>query len=207
MPPRKDPVQDRLRDFNLNCDNGVPEEILPIVQKGLRDRHCLLVARAAEVCAHHCLYDCEEDLIKAYQRFVKNPVKNDPNCIAKSAIVRALVDLDCKDYNFFLSGLVYQQNEPVWGGSVDTAVDVRVSCAVGLTRTTYPRTLIELIKTLYDPEEQVRIGAARAIICTSPQAAEAVLRAKVFATDCAVNVTAEVLTALLHVARPTPLTL
>lgn len=200
MPSKRDPVQDRIKEFNSKCDSGDPETVQRIVGAFLCDRHCLLVARAAEISAAHLFYDLEDDLLKAYRRFLKRPVKSDPNCVAKSAIARALVELDCKDYTFFIAGLHYRQKEPVWGGSVDTAADLRISCAMGLTQTPYSRALIELVRTLHDPEEQVRIGAARAIICTQPLAAEAVLRAKALAGDVEPNVTAEVLAALLHVA-------
>lgn len=200
MPPKRDPVQDRIKAFNLTCDHSDPQTVQQLVRQQLGDPHCLMVARAAQVSAQRCFYELEQDLLKAYQRFLKNPVKKDPNCIAKGAIARALVDLDCKDYTFFISGLHYRQKEPVWGGSVDTAVDVRVSCAMGLSQTSYPRALIELVTAIHDPEEQVRTGAARAIISTPPQAAEAVLRSKALEKDPSINVTAEVLTALLHVA-------
>ncbi|MCG8550314.1 MAG: HEAT repeat domain-containing protein [Desulfobacterales bacterium] len=200
MPPKKDPVQDRIKAFNSTCEHSDPETVKQLVKQLLGDRHCLPVARAAEVSSRRCFYDMEDDLLKAYRRFLKNPVKNDPNCIAKGAIARALVDLDCKDYTFFIAGLHYRQHEPVWGTTVDTAVEVRVSCAMGLAQTSYPRTLIELVATLHDPEPPVRIGAARAIICTQPLAAEAVLRAKALAKDSEIDVTAQVLTALLHVA-------
>ena len=200
MPPKKDPVQDRIKAFNSKCEHSDPETVKELVKQLLGDRHCLPVARAAQVSSQRCFYDMEDDLLNAYRRFLKNPVKNDPNCIAKGAIARALVDLDCKDYTFFIAGLHYRQHEPVWGTTVDTAVEVRVSCAMGLAQTSYPRTLIELVATLHDPEAPVRIGAARAIICTQPLAAEAVLRAKALAKDPDFDVTAQVLTALLHVA-------
>lgn len=35
MPPKKDPVQDRLRDFNLNCDNGAPHETDPLMVEAI----------------------------------------------------------------------------------------------------------------------------------------------------------------------------
>ena len=99
----------------------------------------------------------------------------------------------------FAPGSVLRQPEPVWGGSVDTAVDVRVSCAMGLVNTRYPRALIDLVGLLADPEPRARAGAARAIACAEPLAAEAVLRIKALTGDAEAEVVGECLVGLLQV--------
>ena len=78
------------------------------------------------------LYELVPSLLAAYPRFLDKPLKSDPSCFAKKALARALVALDCSDIEFFRGGLQYRQLEPVWGGTADTAVDVRASCAMGL---------------------------------------------------------------------------
>jgi HEAT repeat protein len=103
--------------------------------------------------------------------------------MAKQAIVRALVDLDCGDVEFFLEGIRYRQLEPVWGGSTDTAVDIRSSCAMGLVTTSYWRALPEIAALLVDTEVRVREGAVRAISCGNPQTAEVLLRFKALIGD------------------------
>lgn len=55
----------------------------------------------------------------------------------------------------------------------------RASCAMGLSASGEPRTLIALVDLLADPEHGARAGASRATACTEPLAAEAVLRTKV----------------------------
>jgi hypothetical protein len=97
---------------------------------------------------------------------------------AKGAIARALVALDCQDAALYRAGIRLRQLEPVWGGSVDTAIDLRGTCAMGLVQTRYPRALAELVALLADPEPRARTGAAPAIVCAVPLGAEAVLRAK-----------------------------
>jgi len=77
----------------------------------------------------------------------------------------------------------YRQPEPVWGGPVDTALDLRCTCAMGLAGTAYPRAIIELVTLLQDSEHHARSGAARAIACTEPLAAEPVLRLKALGGD------------------------
>jgi hypothetical protein len=110
----------------------------------LGDKHFRVVAKAANLTGERSLLELIPDLLSAYARFLVDPVKRDPNCIAKGAIARALVTLGCDDVGFFLEGSRYRQPEPVWGGSADTAIDVRCSCAMGLVATGYSRAVQEL---------------------------------------------------------------
>lgn len=73
------------------------------IKTALRDRHRRVVARAANLAAESLLYELMSDLLAAHQRFLDRPVKTDPNCIAKKAIARALVGLDCADVSFYLA--------------------------------------------------------------------------------------------------------
>ena len=145
------------------------------------------------------LYELLPALLAAYARFLERPAKLDPSCIAKKAIARALVGLDCNDAAFYIAGLRYRQPEPVWGGTVDTAVDVRCSCAMGLVASGHPRALLELTEVLNDAEPQARAGAVRAIACGNPREAELLLRGKVLAGDEEPAVVGECFTALLAV--------
>jgi HEAT repeat protein len=128
------------------------------------------------------------------------PAKKDPHCIAKAAITGALLALECRDVDFWLAGMRYRQPEPVWGGSSDTAVDVRCNCALGLVNTSYSRAMPELALLLNDPEKRVRAGAVRAISCGTPHEAEPLLRYKVLVGDDDPEVLAECFGALLAIA-------
>lgn len=200
MPQPNSTARERLEAYRGRCEAGDASGLRDATKQALRDPHCLVVARAAEVCGERLLYDLEPELIAAYGRFLDRPAKRDPQCTAKGAIARALVALDSQDVTFYLAGIGYRQPEPVWGGTVDTAVDLRTSCAMGLAATPYPRALIELIALLYEPEPRARAGAARAIACTEPFAAEAVLRGKALAGDPEPDVIGECLAGLLQVA-------
>src|SRR5580698_7229225 len=137
--------------------------------KALNDKHFLVVARAATVAADRLLHELAGDLVYAYARFLKDPVKRDPGCKAKQAIARALVTLECQDLEFYRAGIRYRQLEPAWGRPTDTATDVRCSCAMGLAAAGHARAVAELTSLLVDPEAVVRTGAARAISCANPQ--------------------------------------
>ncbi len=73
--------------------------------------------------------------------------------------------------------------EPVWGGTADTAADVRGTCAIGLVATGYPRALVAIAALLYDAEPDARLGAIRAAANGTPREAELLLRSKALAGD------------------------
>jgi HEAT repeat protein len=179
-----------------------------LIGASLSHRHFRVVAKAASLAGQRGLREQVPQLLAAYPRFLDNPVKQDPHCLAKQAIARALVELDASDVTFFLAGIRYRQLEPAWGGPMasqrsepnDSAVDVRCSCAMGLVATGYSRAIPELTELLADPEWRVRAGAARAISCGRPGEAEAVLRLKAQMGDAEAEVLGECFTGLLSVA-------
>ena len=176
-----------------------PDATKSRIKTAIGDRHYRVVAKAAALCSERLFYDLEADLLKAYHRFLQDPLKHDPNCIAKRSIVRALVNLECNNVAFFKAGIHYHQMEPVWGGSVDSAVDLRCSCAMGLVATGHHRALHELTDLLNDPEPNARLGAVRAIACGSPVQTELLLRFKVLTGDPDPEVVGECFTGLLNV--------
>jgi HEAT repeat protein len=171
------------------------------IKKCLADEHCRVVARAATLAGERSLHERLPDLLSAYGRFMVEPIQQDPHCIAKQAIARALVNLECQDVMFFLEGIRYRQLEPVWGGATDAAIDVRCSCAMGLVATGYSRAVQELTGLLHDSEWRARAGAARAISCGNPREAEALLRLKVLVGDPESEVIGECFTGLLSIAQ------
>ena len=170
------------------------------LRKALASKQHRVVAKAAAECADALHYDLVPALIAAYPRFLDKPVKLDPACYAKKAIVRALVALDCDDVELYLAGLRYRQLEPVWGGTQDTAVDVRCNCAMGLVSSGYSRALVEVAELLNDADPAARCGAARAVACGNPREAELLLRAKVVCGDAEPAVLGECFSGLLTAA-------
>ena len=162
--------------------------------------HYRIAAKAARSAEDALLYELVPALKSAYARFLVKPLKQDPNCYAKRALARALVALDCHDVDFLLGGVRYRQHEPVWGGTADTAVDVRASCAMGLVASGYPRALVELTALLNDADAGARLGGVRAIACGNPREAELLLRAKALGGDAEPQIVGECFTGLLAVA-------
>ena len=115
------------------------------------------------------------------------------------AIARALFNLDYDGADLFLSGMRHVQMEPVWGGSFDTAAELRAVCAMGLANTTYPDKLRELVDLLVDREWQARAGAVRAIAVVGSEAALLLLRFKALSGDKETEVLADCFSGLLSV--------
>ena len=197
MPKRRTIAPDtRLAALRETIAAGTaPVEVL---RTALADSNYRLVALAAGHAGDRLVYPLEADLIAAFHRLAELSHTQDPQCTAKGAIARALVALDCADVTFFLTTLRYRKLEPTWGGSQDTAVDIRITAAMGLAATAYARALPELTQLLIDPEPRVRAGVMDAIACCEPIAAESVLRIKAQVGDAEPEVTGACLLALLR---------
>jgi HEAT repeat protein len=170
------------------------------ISQALANPSFRVVARAARLAGERALHERTADLLAAWPRFLQDGVKQDPQCLAKTAIAAALLALECDDVDFWLAGIRCRQLEPSWERAVDTAVDVRCNCALGLVNSRYSRAIIELAALLNDPERGVRVGAARAISCGNPHQAEPLLRFKILVGDAEAEVLGECFTALLAIA-------
>jgi HEAT repeat protein len=89
--------------------------------------------------------------------------------------------------------------EPTWGGSVDTAAEVRALAAMGLAQTDYLDALEEILPLLLDPERDARIGALRAIAASGLPGGTLLLRLKALSGD-EPEILGECLAALLRAA-------
>ena len=106
------------------------------MRKALKDRSNYVAAKAAAIAAERQFHSLEPDLLAAFDRFMKDPAKSDPQCWAKNAIAKALKDFSYADPSIFFRGVAHVQLEPVWGGRQDTAATLRGICALALIGTT-----------------------------------------------------------------------
>ena len=156
-----------------------PEAALTPLRKALGHRNNFIVAKAAKLTAQHRLADLLPDLSAAFDRFLKDPVKSDPQCWAKIALARALAAMEFQDPDPFLAGVHYIQLEPVWGGRSDTAGPLRSTCAFALVqcRTLSSKDVLTHLTHLFaDKEAPVRVDAARAVEQIGSDSASLMLR-------------------------------
>jgi HEAT repeat protein len=138
------------------------------------------------------------DLVAAFPRFMEGLPRADPGCSAKTAIVEALRRLGHDDRQLYRRAAGHVQMEPVFGGRVDTAADLRGASALALAETVSVDVLPDLANLLADPEPPVRISAARAISAYGRGAGIPLLHLKALAGDEEPRVVSECLLALLR---------
>src|SRR5580658_5834311 len=104
------------------------------LRKALKGKNNFIAAKAADLIREFNLPELIPDLLTAFDHFLEDPEKTDPQCWAKNAISRALATLEHQDAEVFLRGMRHIQMEPVWGGRSDTAGTLRATCALALVQ-------------------------------------------------------------------------
>jgi len=170
------------------------------VERALERGRGLVAGRAALLVADADARDLGPALERSFQRFLLDPVKTDPGCAAKRAIVKALSRLEVDAAETLRRGARHVQMEPVWGGRADSAGELRGLCGQALVSAGDRYALLEVARLLSDPAVEARRLAARAAGVVRHDAAEVLLRAKVHAGDDDPDVLGECFTSLLQVA-------
>jgi HEAT repeat protein len=149
------------------------------LRKALKDRSNFVCSKAAAVTGDLLLGELIPDLLAAFERFLKDPAKSDPQCWGKIAIIKALKDLGHDDPAVYLSGIAFKQT------FIDAESTLRGACALALVACSLPRytILLHLADLLADTEMRVRIDAARAIAQLPGQDSILMLRVKAQAGD------------------------
>ena len=172
------------------------------LRKALRDRNNFLVSKAAAPAGELGLRDLIPDLESAFDWFLVNAAKSDPQCWAKNAIARALKALEHDDPSVFIRGCKHVQLEAIWGGRADSAATLRATCALALAACSLDRAKIlqHLVDLLVDPETPVRVDAARAIAQLPGWDSALLLRLKALAGDKEPEVSGQCFTCLLDIS-------
>ncbi len=155
-----------------------------------------VIAGAAVLVGEHDLETLIPQLVQAAETCMKFGRKRDPGCKALSAILAALEELSWYDEDLLRMAVCYEQWEPVWGGSVDTAAEVRVQAASALLDGNMSA-LVELGGLLADHEASARAGAARQLSRHDSEGARALLYHKLKSGDVVPEVVGECAAALL----------
>ena len=195
----KDPTLAKLTELKALGAGAAPE----VLRAYLRDKSNAVVAKAAAVSGEAAAKILESELLAAFERMMRAPAKSDPQCLAKIAIAKALRDLDCEEPEVFFRGTRHVQMEPVYGGQVDTAVDLRATCGHALTSCANARiheVFVALVDLLADAEARVRAEAALAIGRFEHPQSELLLRLKIRMGDEAVEVMGACFDGLLNAA-------
>lgn len=180
----------------LRADPTTPEARLQL-SRALSGKSNHVAAKAARIVGEAELQALEPELVRAFHRFLVEPLKSDKGCAAKTAMAQALADMRCPAEEVFLAGIRHIQRESTWGGAVDTAGELRAACGMGLACMGYRQVFEELVPLLVDPEPAARAGAARAIACAEGSEGALLLRLKILHGDPEPSVIGECFAALL----------
>jgi HEAT repeat protein len=187
----------RLSEMSALPDS---EELRRELRQRLEDKSPHVVARAARLVGDRGLTDLWPSIEAAFDRFTIDPIKTDKGCVAKTAIIKCLVELEQGSAEVFLRGLKHVQLEPSYGRPVDTAVELRSYSALGLAATAHPHTVLELVTALNDPESPVRRAAVQALGAAGRLEVESLLRLKALHGDQEPQVVSEALEVLLSIS-------
>jgi HEAT repeat protein len=193
-------LEERLEGLRQLRSVTPDDSTLSVLRKSLGDRANLVVAEAAKVAAELHLASLIPDLLTAFDRLFQNPVRNDPKCWGKKAIVTALSQLEFDESTPFLRGAKHVQMEPVWGGQEDSAVQLRATSVLGLVQCadlSRVEVLRQLVDAMTDSADPVRLEAIRALEQMNGEEAVLLLRLKARVGDARPVVTGQVFDALL----------
>lgn len=200
---RRDPIEERIAALaELRRETRVDVVCKQLQAALVQKRSGLLVSRAAKMTAELAtefdLTPLVSALEGAFRRLLVDALKRDKGCLGKIEICRALVEMGQPSSEVFLAGIEWIQMEPVWGGSVDTASQLRGWSAHGLIRMRHADALLRVAPLLADGERPARLAAADALGDSGQLGAEAVLRLKAVSGDEEPEVTGECFQSLLR---------
>ncbi len=156
-----------------------PAATLAPLRKALGHRNNFLVAKAAKLTLRHEHRPLIPELVAAFERFLPEGAKSDPQCWAKHEIARTLSAFEYQEPELYLAGMRCIQLESTWGGVTDTAGALRGVCALGLVQCrtlSNTQVLLHLLPLFADKDLPVRVNAARAVEQVGTEAAALLLR-------------------------------
>ncbi|MBN1316791.1 MAG: HEAT repeat domain-containing protein [Anaerolineales bacterium] len=194
--PNKRSSETKIAKIDAALAEGA-EEGRRALNAALKLKSPVIVAHAAGRAAAHRMTALLPMLEATSALFFELPAKGDPGCIAKTALVKACDELESTDHALFLKGIACRQPEPIWGGSRDTAGNVRGRSLRALFRLRHPDATGLSAQLLADEDPLTRMHAARALADAVPLAAVPLLRYKVLIGDEETGVTEEAMSSLL----------
>jgi hypothetical protein len=194
---KRDPVAAALQALAEAAHRPSDAATLGLVRSSLAHRSNHVVGRAARAAREAALTALAPDLIAAFPRFLDDPVRRDPGCVAKREIVHALLAFDHPAPDVYLRGAAHVQREPAFGPPVDTAAELRALSATALVVTEHPAALSTCVALLVDPEPAARAGGLRGLVASGRPDVALVLRLVALRGDDDPGVLAEAFAGLL----------
>ena len=194
---KRDPVAAALHALAVAASRPHDAATLALVRDSLAHRSNHVVGRAARAARETELTALAPDLVTAFLRFLEDPVRRDPGCVAKAEIVQTLLAFGHPAPDVYLRGAAHIQREPAFGPPVDTAAQLRAISAMALVVTEHPAALTTCVGLLVDPEPAARAGGIRSLTASGRLDVALLLRLFVLRGDDDPGVLAEAFAGLL----------
>ena len=201
---KRDAVQAALQALAEAARRPRDGAAVALVRDSLLHRSNHVVARAARAAREANLTALAPDLIAAFPRFLEDPVRRDPGCVAKTQIVHALLAFSHAAPDVYLRGAAHVQREPAFGPPIDTAPELRATSAMALVLTGDPAALTICVNLLVDPEPVARAGGLRGLTASGRLDVALLMRLFVLRGDADAGVLAEAFVALLTLSSDDP---
>lgn len=170
------------------------------LRAALRSSSGILAAIAVRRIVEHRIESLLGELQPAFERFLEDPVKRDPQCRAKIAIARAMDSVEFWDDRVLVVGLRVTQLEGM-SPPEDTAAELRGVCGLAHARFNRRDALDVLARLLADPHRTARLAAAQGLGEAGRPDATALLRYKIAEGDDEPEVLSAAMESLLLLAR------
>lgn len=167
------------------------------IRAALGDRSNVVAASAAKLVGEGELSEHGPTIAAGLERWLSASPGRDKTARAKTAFAEAARALRLDVEELFIRGAHTRQPEPVWGGSVDVAAELRGICGMALAAEDHPESLDLIADLLADPEPQARIAGARAVAALGRPAGLPLLRLRAQLPDDDPRVAEECFAALL----------
>jgi HEAT repeat protein len=197
---KRDPVRAALDALAAAARHPRDPATSELVREALASRSHLVVARAARAAREGALPALAPELARAFPRFLRDPIRRDQGCAAKTEIARALLAFAYPAPDVYLTGARHVQREPAFGEPIDTAVELRGICAMALVTTEHPAALAVCVDLLVDREPDARAGALRALGVSGRADMALVVRLFVLRGESEPSVLAEAFASLIRLA-------
>jgi HEAT repeat protein len=201
---KRDPVQAALAALAEAARHPRDDASVALVHASLAHRSNHVVARAARLAREAEMTALASSLVATFPRFLEDPVRRDPGCVAKTQLADALLAFEYPAPAVYLAGAVHVQREPAFGPPIDTAAALRATSAMALVVTEHPAALGLSVNLLADPEPVARAGGLRALTASGRPDVALVMRLYVLRGDAEPGVLAEAFVGLLALSADDP---
>jgi HEAT repeat protein len=192
-------IDDQLARIATLAKGSASAEAIAELSKALSGKSNVLAAAAANALGVLGARTLAPQLVSTFPRFMADGA--DKGCLAKTAIVKALVAMEVEDEPTFLAGASHVQREPSYGGSGDAALELRCESVSALVRMNSRKMWEPLVNLLAESDVQARATAARALGATGHDHAALLVRYKIRIGDPEPGVMGECFGAILRLTR------